>query len=361
VANIFSRMGSDASLFRNEAALAPDYLPDAILHREAQVKEIAYAVSPATRGRKPQNAIVIGPPGTGKTCCCRHVLSQLAEYSGRSLPIYINCWEYTTRHAVLTKVAEALGQAMPRRGIATDEILARIAEIVKNTDRILVVVLDEVDRLLASSESKVLYDLTRAQEVFSARVGVIGVTNDAQALAKLDNRIRSSLASVPVNFEAYTPAQLKDILRERAKLALADGVLTEEVIPLCAAFGARAGGDARIAIECLRRAAQLAESEGLSQVTAQHVRAAYPQPAQLRAEGALASLGDGERALVQMLKEKGELSSGQIEAIFEKSGMATDRSVRNYIARLESLGLIETEEIEGGRGKSRLVRLRLSG
>ncbi|MFH1285754.1 MAG: AAA family ATPase [Candidatus Micrarchaeota archaeon] len=356
MSNLFKRLEGERGVFKEESALMPDYIPEVLPHREREVKEIASALMPASRGRKPENMILVGTPGTGKTACSRYVLRELAEYSKNVVPVYINCWEFSTRHGVLSEIVSALGEILPRRGISTDEITAKIVEVLKKEKKTPVVVLDELDRLFASQygEEKVLYDLARAGEVFSVNIGVLGITNNKELLAKIDARVKSSLAQKQIEFGKYSPVQLKDILKERAKLSFFPLVLEEEVIPLCAAVGAKNNGDARLAIATLWKAGRNAEKEGKEKVSVEHAKeAANEANAELRKERA-DSLSEMEKKILEVLKKKGELMSSELYELLGES----DRTVRFYLVRLEKSGLIETEEKIGKEGRTRKIKIK---
>ncbi len=352
MANIFGSLDSEGSVFRDERALMPEYLPEILLHRDAEIKELALTLRSAAKGGKPENTVLIGPPGTGKTSCARHVLRQLSEYSKRALPIYINCWELSTRHAILNKLAISLGEIVPRRGVATDEVSDRIAEFLKKEKRVPIIVLDEVDRLVASQygEESILYDLARGSEVFGAPIGVVGITNHEEFLTKLDTRIISSLSQHRIYFKPYSPQQLKDILGERVKLGFASGALGEEVIPLCAAIGAKRGGDARVAIATLWKAGKLADRKGAKKVSVEMVKEAAQEKVE---HEKLENLEPAEKKILSIV-EKGPITSGELYEKIKGEGV-TDRTIRNYLEKLEKLGLIETE-IRADKGRTRVIR-----
>lgn len=241
MANIFKTMAVEKGVFKDERYLQPDYLPEVLPHRENEISEIASALQSASRGGKPENIFIFGGSGTGKTCTVKYVLGQLKEYSGSALPIYINCWQNGTRLSIVNKIALALNEMIPRRGISYDEAMERIVEVVKKEEKIPIVVLDEVDRLLANGEEGVLYDLSRAYEVYSIPVGIICVSNREDTLAFLDRRIKSSLSAREMTFRAYSKQQLVDILKERVKYALLAGACDETVIDKCAEIGVKRG------------------------------------------------------------------------------------------------------------------------
>jgi cell division control protein 6 len=356
--NIFKKISTEKEIFQDERVLMPDYLPEVMPHREKQIEEIAYGLRGAAGGKKTENMLILGPSGTGKTSTVRYVLKQLQEYSQRVIPIYINCWESSTRHTILNNILVALGEFMPRRGIATDEITDRIGEVLRKEKKTPIVALDEVDRLLASpyGEDKVLYDLARAKELFSTDFGVVAITNNDEFMVKLDQRIRNSLVQKQIVFSQYSPQELKDILKSRAKLAFYSESLSEEVIPLCAARAAKNNGDARLAISLLWKAGKIAEKENSEKVGEAHVRRAFEEVGE--GEKVEEKLQGKEREVYEFVKERGEVASTEI---YEKFKNETDRNVRNYISMLISLNLITAEEATseiGKRGKKRIIKIK---
>lgn len=86
---IFERL--DAGVFSDERALLHEYAPAEILYRGDEMRAFDRSMQGVARGSRPENLFVYGPTGTGKTTVARRVLSELAEYTDRAVPVYVNC------------------------------------------------------------------------------------------------------------------------------------------------------------------------------------------------------------------------------------------------------------------------------
>ncbi|MCD6399415.1 AAA family ATPase [candidate division WOR-3 bacterium] len=350
-----------SSIFRDERFLYPEYIPERLPFRDAQISEIAHALKPALRGGKPQNMFICGKSGTGKTVTAKYVLRELEAHTSKAKGIYINCFEFNTRNAILNKLCISLGQPVPRRGIATDEVYAELLNALKRTKIVPIVVLDEVDQLVNNkSASLLLYDLLRIAETQYAYIGIIMISNLCELIAMLDSRVRSSLAGATIEFNPYTPQQLKQILRERAKNAFFEDSYEEDVINLAAAYAAKHNGDARIAIESLLIAGRLAEQDIAKRLTVAHLRKAFEQISPRPLQKAAPYLDEHEKCLLTILCKNKKMLSGQLYKAYSKAvpEPVTERSYRKKLNRLAELKLISLQEITKGlRGRTRAITL----
>jgi len=335
------------AVFRSLEALEADYLPDSLPGRESELREIAFALKPALAGGSPQPLFVYGRTGVGKTACVRFACRQLEE-SSKAKPALINCWQSYTRQSVLSELARSVGEALPRRGLAADEVFQRIAQTCRRDGIVPVVVLDEVDQLLAKGEGGVLYDLTRSRELHGFPVGVVCITNDAAAFQKLDERVRAAFVSGRVEFKPYSPSQLREIVAERVAKAFAPKAVSDEVVALCTARGAGEGGDARVAIQLLLGAGRRAEARNANRVEAKDVPAGVANPS---VEKKFSRLNGTEEKLLALVGNGKK--SGELYALAEEKGFGlSERSVRNYLDGLVEKGFLKARGLEE-KGRTR--------
>lgn len=344
--NIFARSRKENVIFKNERYLYPEFVPERLPHRDSQINSIVYAFNPILQGSKPHNIFVSGPTGTGKTVTIKYVLGQLEEYSDRAKSIYVNCFEFDSRNAILSRIASELEIVVPRRGLSTDEIYSKIIEKMKKISFTPVVILDEIDQLANREEhSSLLYDLLRAVEYQKNRFGVVILSNDSGFTAKLDARVKSSLLEERIEFPAYSPQQLKDILRERAEQAFMPNVLETEVINVAAAHAAKNGGDARIAIESLWKAGREAEGENSPKVKLSHLRTVLdkimPSPSR-----SLGELSQQEKKLLKHIDENDGITAKEL---YEKVQGLSERRIRELLQRLEDKSIIKSKPFRLGR------------
>ncbi|MFA5382931.1 MAG: AAA family ATPase [Candidatus Micrarchaeia archaeon] len=357
--NLFDKVSSKENIFKQEEALMPDFLPIDILHREKEINEIVMTINVLINGRKGENLFLIGPPGTGKTCSCKYILNELEEHTQKILPIYINCWENSSRFVILGIIAKYLEMMIPRRGISIDEVNERIEEgFEKSNYKGIVIVLDEIDRLFISktNDDEVLYDLSRAKENLGVNISIIAISNNQEILLKLDNRIKSSLMPRTLEFKPYDPIALKDILKQRAKIAFFPNVLDEEVIPLCAAIGLNHNGDARISINALWKAAKDAEKNRQQKVSIeniQNIKLSLKTEEELKKElGKKIDYSIFNKQEIKILKILEKNREIETSVLYKKLKLNENekRNIRNILDKLEKISIIKIE-IENNKRK----------
>lgn len=355
MANVFER-SSENTILKDERFLYQDFVPERLPFRDEEIGELVFCLKPASQGRKPTNVFVSGKPGTGKTVTLKFVLSELEEFSDRAKGVYINCFEYSSRHSILAKLTNFLGYPVPERGLSTEEVFDRFVALLRNKKIIPLIVFDEAEQLLKNDDSKkLLYDLSRMAEQFKLTVGLVFISNDNFFLASVDDRVRSSLQASTISFEPYTHVELKDILNERAKYAFFPNSVDSEIIGLCAAHASKNNGDARIAIDVLLKSARLAEKENSKKVLVGHVRSSFQQEKPVKIELS-ENLSEQEKAVLEVLEKKGKVESTDLYILLKKR--FAERTVRQAVGLLEEKKLVNAERITKGKGSTRLISKR---
>ncbi|MFH1256933.1 MAG: AAA family ATPase [Candidatus Diapherotrites archaeon] len=355
--NLFARAGKkDKLVFRDERFLYPEFVPERLPFRDSEIDSLVFALNPVTKGGKPQNVFVCGPTGVGKTVAVKFVLKQLEEFSDRAKASYFNCFEFNSRHSILSGIANLLGAAVPRRGIATDEIYTKMVELLKKSSFTPIAVLDEADQLPREELSSLLYDLLRVTEQQKNRIGVVLVSNDEAFTAKLDARVKSSLSPETISFSSYSPQQLKQILAERCEFAFQKNALAADVVSVAAAHSAKLGGDARIAIESLLRAGREAEKENSQTVQLKHLHKAFESVDSASSLKSLKFLSEEEKLLLSIVASKHSIDSGEIYSLYKKKAKSplSERRLRDLMNGIEQKRLVKSELLDlGNKGKTK--------
>jgi cell division control protein 6 len=352
----------DESVFRDEHVLELDYLPEAFLHRDEQMKTLKYALRPAVRGSRPLNVMARGPPGTGKTTAVQKLFDELAGVGDVEV-VRVNCQVDSTRYAVFSRLFEGLFEyEPPTSGISFKKLFGQITDHLVEEDEVLVVALDDVNYLFYEDEaSDTLYSLLRAHEAHSgAKIGVIVVSSDLDldVIEMLDSRVQSVFRPEAVYFSAYGQREIVDILQERVKRGFRDGAVGTRVLDRVAEHTADSGGDLRVGIDLLRRAGLNAEMRGSAEVNTDDVDEAYEKAKYVHLSRHLRGLSDSEAALVRVLAEHdGERAGDVYDAFHDRTGLGYTR-YSEIINKLDQLGLIDAQytDVEG-RGRSRALSL----
>ena len=367
---IFQQYIRSTTLFKGDRdVLRPSYIPDVLPHREEQIRELARILVTALEGQRPSNVLLFGKTGTGKTACMKYIGKEIGRAdSGLNKVqfIYMNCEVIDTQYGVLqnigNKFIENFEERIPFTGWSTERVYNILREKIDEEKRVIVIALDEIDQLVSKSGDDVLYHLCRINDdLKNAKVSVIGISNDLRFMEFLDPRVKSSLSEEKMVFPPYNAEQLKDILEQRSKLVLEDGVLEPSVIPLCAALAAQEHGDARRALDLLRVSAEIAERNHLPVVTESDVVKAKNKIELDCVTEAIRTLPVQSKLVlmgVMLNSERGEakLTTGDLYETYKEicqcTSMAilTQRRITDLISELDMLGIIHARVKSFGRG-----------
>ncbi|WEL16186.1 Cdc6-related protein, AAA superfamily ATPase [Halorhabdus sp. SVX81] len=426
---LFDDLLSGEPIFENKEVLRPSYTPRKLPHREEQINNMATILVAALRGDTPSNILIYGKTGTGKTASAKFVSEELERTSEKyEVPCdveYINCEVTDTQYRVLAQLAntfiennethiqdrlaeleelqdrldsesdasalqgtdfgsiedvdaeiESLEadlesfETVPMTGWPTDRVYSTFFDAVDYTERVVVIMLDEIDKLVEKSGDDTLYNLSRMNnELQNSRVSIMGISNDLKFTDFLDPRVKSSLGEEEIVFPPYDANQLRDILQARADVAFKDDALSDDVIPLCAAFAAQEHGDARRALDLLRTAGELAERDQIDLVAEDHVRQAQEKIELDRVVEVVRTLPTQSKLVlfsIILLEKNGvhNINTGEVYNIYKRlceeidADVLTQRRVTDLISELDMLGIVNAVVVSKGRyGRTKEISL----
>jgi len=426
---LFDDLLAGDPIFESKEVLRPSYTPRKLPHREEQINNMATILVTALRGDSPSNILIYGKTGTGKTASAKFVSTELESTSQKyEVPCeveYINCEVTDTQYRVLAQLAnkfieknEAViedelaeleelrerarddepdsvlaeteydsvaavedridqlredkesFEQVPMTGWPTDRVYTTFFDAVDYHERVVVIMLDEIDKLVEKSGDDTLYNLSRMNsELERSRVSIMGISNDLKFTDFLDPRVKSSLGEEEIVFPPYDANQLRDILEHRAEVAFEGEALTDDVIPLCAAFAAQEHGDARRALDLLRTAGELAERDQTDFVNEDHVRKAQEKIELDRVVEVVRTLPTQSKLVlfaIIMLEKNGvhNINTGEVYNVYQRLceeidvDTLTQRRVTDLISELDMLGIVNAVVVSKGRyGRTKEISL----
>ena len=354
---------SDQTLFRDPDVFELMFVPEHLHHRDAEVKELAFLISPTLRGGSALSAILRGPPGTGKTTTVRRIFSMVREETQQVIPAYVNCRQDHTPLAVYGSIfKQVCGYAPPPTGWHLDDVKEGIASRLQDRNAALVVCLDDADELLpAGTYNLLLYQLLRLYEKWDVRkAGVFAVTSnlDLNLGAEADASVWSVFHPTEITFLPYSKTEIREILTDRVRQGLYPRVLPKPLIDRIATIAA-GEQDVRVGIELVRQAALRAEKDGRRRVTHADVTAAARAATAPALRARVAGLSEAERALAcwvaRRSPEGADMASG---AVFEAAQEYLPVGKTTYHEHLNALARAGIVDLVPRTGRGREVRLR---
>mgnify|MGYP000362532358 CR=1 FL=1 len=370
---IESRLSRGHRIFIDKEKLHPDYIPEKLPHREEQIKRVVSILVVGLEGIRPNNILIYGLTGTGKTAVTRFVLKSLVDRArirgSRLKYAYVNTRKVDTTYRVLAEIARSLGLRIPYTGLATAEVYRRYVEALDSWRGVHIIVLDEIDYYVRKNGDDLLYKLVRInEELRQGKASLIGITNDINFVENLDPRVRSSLGEEEIVFPPYNAEQLEDILWDRARKAFNPGVIGLDVIKYCAALAAREHGDARRALDLLRVAGEIAEREGSNRVSIEHVKKASLEIEYGRVQQVISTPPLDAKLVLKpitvLVREKGNTTTGEAYEYYRRLALRTgyepltQRRVSEIINELDMLGIVNAVVVSRGRyGKTKMIKI----
>jgi len=362
--------------------------------RDLEASTVVEARSPWCRRRE---HVPFGEGWQGKTAAAKAELAELEAFADAQdldlTTVFFSCEGISSSYTLACGLCEELGGENPN-GHPMQKVLDHLWDAMNDIGGTIIIVLDEIDNL--GTDDKILYSLPRARDKDYVNddvyPSIIGISNDLQWRDNLDPAAKDSLYDDSIFFAPYDANELRDILSRRASkafrntslvyetsegeafeinidlddddgslakafneidadrtdctlLRINSGVLSDDVIPLCAAYAAQDKGSARQAIKYLRKAAAIAESEGDVRVEEEHVRTAQ---------------GEAERELIiegmEQLTTQGHLALAAV-TILELGGHSGIRTRDVYDVYTSLSDYIDADRLAQRRMRDHLIEL----
>jgi orc1/cdc6 family replication initiation protein len=354
--------------------LRDDFQPKSLPFREKEISALLSALSTLVSGYQPPHIVVQGRPGSGKSTILPQVLDALARHPQLVTPFtvaYVHCPLVDSDSAFLREVVAAVSgdSTAGREKRGTDVLLDELKGVVTAKAQQVVLVLDGIDQALPHLSPEFLYGILNLN-TGNAHVAVVAVVRDPSFEGKLGIKTSSRFLAEHVGFEAYDEQQVTAIVGERARVALGDDPEVHEAVAACAAYAAREdGGNVRTALSTLRLAAKLAEQEGATAVSKDHVERAVAELHVETLSRQIRGMDIQDQVLLHSILSlvhdtaEGATVFENIYAHYEQYCNVVnvtafkERAARNRVDDLERQGLVRSRMVHRGRngGRKRFI------
>ncbi len=337
--SLFKEMlGSGESIFKNEDALDPEWVPKLLPYRDQQQHHIASCIKPLLQERNGRNVFIYGAPGIGKTAATRWVLRDLEENTEEIVTFYVNCWKKNTSYKVLVDLCQQMNYTFTQNK-KTEEIFDIIKNMVNKKSAVFV--FDEIDKM---DEFEFLYSILN--DVYKKTIIII--TNFKDWLNELEDRVKSRLLPEIIEFKQYNPQETEEILKQRLEYAFVDNAWEEDALKLVVARAADSK-DIRVGLHLLREAGLIAEESSSKKILLEHAKKAAEKLIGVQIKNS-ADLDGETRMVLNVVKENSSKKIGELfKSYTDSGGSGTYKTFQRRISVLEKGKFIKTETLMGGK------------
>lgn len=358
------------TIFVDKSILSENYQPDEILERDEEIEEYRYALQDVLFGRDPENIMLYGKAGLGKTAVTKYMMNALLdEVDNREEADELHVHELNCNGKSLFMIVRQLvnnllpdtSSRFPKRGLGTGDALD---ELYRQLDRVggtHLFVLDEIDHL--GDANTLLYEIPRARSndrISNSRVGLIGISNNYTFRRSLSPKVKDTLMETEISFSPYNADELSTILRDRAERAFLDGKCDNSAIAMASAIAAQDMGNARQAIDLLRAGAEVAEKNGDDSVTDEHIHDARALVQRGRLSNRIRDQTEHAQYILETValheEENGTpIRSKEVQKKYEQVAdshgadpLTTLKSIQGHLSDLNMLGFLHRYERNQG-------------
>lgn len=364
------RKEGDSGLIVDYDAISPVVHVEEPTGRGPVLERLLDYVEPMFDGRLPPNAYVSGPAGSGKSAVVTALFSQLSKLlsqsrsvihtSTRAQPgetpsfVYVDARAATSDFALYHEIlSSVVDETVPRQGIGTDSLLARLADALEPNERSALVAVDHV----GEPETFSLAELVELLDPVEGSIGWVAISRTAP-----EEIAGEVLPPERIDVPSYDRHTLVDIVTERASVGLARRAIEHEETRQLAAW---AEGNAHDALAALFGASDRAAAEDRSKIHHEDLSAGMnrvPRPSV--SLGRVLALPENRkrvlRALVDLEEADRESVDAATDAIAADDDVELSRAtIKRFLYELAEAGITERvthpQSADGlGRPPSRL-------
>jgi Cdc6-like AAA superfamily ATPase len=322
-------LSENETIFKDPVALDYDYIPKIVPYRDAEQKEILFAIKPLFHNRNGKNIFIYGRPGIGKTLICKSVLKELSETTDEVLGFYINCWKKNTTYKIAMQLADELSLPFVQTK-RTDEILDAVKREINKKSAVFV--FDEADKI---EDYSFLYYVL--EEIY--RKTVIVIANSREWIINLDSRIRSRLLPETIQFREYNRDEIKGILLNRIKYAFNDDVVTEDALNMII-NKTYESKDIRVGLFLLKEAGNNAEARSSKQLEKKDVIKAIESLESFSIKSS-SDFDDETKQILEVCKENSGKKIGEL--------YGNTKTAQKVDVSINKMGEIQIKDVNSGK------------
>lgn len=362
----------ERSIFASKEVLSEDYQPDQILERDDEINKYRRALEDVLFGRTPQNVMLYGRAGLGKTAVTTYMMEALQDEVTRrpdadELFVHeLNCngkTVYSVVRSLINKLLPETANDFPKRGLSTADAFEELYTQLDRRGGTHLIVFDEIDHL--SDVDTLLYELPRARSIghiTNSKVGVIGISNNYRFRQGLSPKVKDTLMEAEISFSPYDASELQTILADRADRAFVDSVCDDSAVARAAAIAAKDRGNARQAIDLLRVGGEVAKKQDDNRVDDSHIIETQELVQRGRLRNRIRDQTQHAQLLLETLayleeQKETPTRSKTIKTRYETVAdshavdpLTTLKSIQNHLSDLHMLGFLQ--RTDRNRGKS---------
>lgn len=334
-------------MLRRDRVFEDEHIPRELPHRDGELAALSSALEPALAGDAAADVLVSGPSGVGKTALTRHALAKLDDYATTD-HVHVPCLGASRGDIVRAILDQHPRAEAPPTTATVDEVVAALRVAV---DEPLVAICDEADSLAGRDVLSTL-DLPN--------LSVIVVAHHADEwLFDASTRTRERIG-LDLRLDRYSVDELADILETRAGLGLRAGAVERGQLERIAD---QAAGVARVGIQHLRSAAEVAGERGHRTLQSEDIDDSYDRARTRIRRSNLASLTLHHQVFYELIRRAGELRAEELNTQYDAIAdevyrgrplqPVDGRDRRHKLVKLERYDLISREG--EGRGRTHHV------